>query len=268
MNRTDVAYLVNSTPAYFYILPFHFEMLRRYAPDLKWKVILATEVPDHPVCTTVAAKYDVEIMTLDAGRAGFLDSRGAALESLVARYSYVFPVQEDFILERLIDGAEFEAVLREMDATPGLVSARSMPCPGPFTNALGYDGLPAWRRLDGSVDAMGFVFQATLWKTSALLLYYSAVCARLEYYAPKATTNPSDRTRIEVKENLAENAVGQGIFWKLSTDLQWTHIAYARRGRQPNGVYLSPFPYRPTAIVRGTLEPWATELARREGFVL
>ena len=263
-----MAYLVNSTPTYFYMLPFHFAMLRRYAPELKWKVILATEVPDHPVCRDVAAKYDVEILALEGSHAGFLESRGAALESLVTSYKYVFPVQEDFILERGMDGAEFASVLQSMDTNSQLVSARCMPCPGPSVGGVAPPDLPSWRRLESALDEMGFVFQATLWKTSALLLYYSSLCARLEYYAPKATTDPSDRTRIEVKENIAENAVGQGIFWKMSYDLLWTHIAYARRGKQPNGVYLSPFPYRPTAIVRGVLEPWAKELARREGIVL
>jgi hypothetical protein len=31
---------------------------------------------------------------------------------------------------------------------------------------------------------------------------------------------------------------------------------------------LCPWPYRPTAIVKGRLEPWAEELGRREGFNL
>jgi hypothetical protein len=33
-------------------------------------------------------------------------------------------------------------------------------------------------------------------------------------------------------------------------------------------VYLSPWPYRPTAIVHGRLEPWAAELGLREGVPL
>jgi hypothetical protein len=33
-------------------------------------------------------------------------------------------------------------------------------------------------------------------------------------------------------------------------------------------VYLSPWPYRPTAIVQGRLEPWAAELGKREGVPL
>ena len=47
MDRTDVAILVNSTPAYYYILPLFFTMLRRYAPDLEWPVYLATEELEH-----------------------------------------------------------------------------------------------------------------------------------------------------------------------------------------------------------------------------
>ena len=36
----------------------------------------------------------------------------------------------------------------------------------------------------------------------------------------------------------------------------------------PNGVYFSPWPYRPTAVVKGDLQQWAKDLIRREGFIL
>jgi len=268
MDRTDVAYVVNSTPAYFYILPFHFGMLRRYAPSLKWTVILATEVPDDPVCKEVAAKYDVEILPLDPKDAGFLDSRRAAGEALVTRFKYIFPVQEDFILERQMDGPEFASLLNRMDDDSRLVSARCMPCPGPFPDDDQCANLWSWQHLEPVMDSMGFVFQATMWKTSAFAQWYIAICGRLEELAPRETTDPKERAFIEVRGNLAENSEGQKVFWNMSYDLLWRHIGYTRCGKQPNGVYLSPFPYRPTAIVRGLLEPWAKELARREGFFL
>ena len=65
MNTNNVAYLINSTPKYYYILELHLVLLRRYAPNLKWPVYLATEEPDHPVCKLLQEKYEVEILVLE-----------------------------------------------------------------------------------------------------------------------------------------------------------------------------------------------------------
>jgi hypothetical protein len=43
------------------------------------------------------------------------------------------------------------------------------------------------------------------------------------------------------------------------------HVGWKRAGPWSNAVYMSPWPYRPTAIVQGRLEPWAAELGKREG---
>ena len=53
-------------------------------------------------------------------------------------------------------------------------------------------------------------------------------------------------------------------FWKWSVEKKYGHIAFERAGPWKNAVFLSPFPYRPTAIVRGELEAWARELMERE----
>jgi hypothetical protein len=65
--------------------------------------------------------------------------------------------------------------------------------------------------------------------------------------------------------NFAENADGQRFFWKFSHARGDVHLAWVRAGPWSNAVYLSPWPYRPTAIVQGKLEPWAAELGKREG---
>jgi hypothetical protein len=64
MDRTDVVILVNSTPKYYYILELFFGMLRRYAADLKWDIVLATEMPNHPECKLVEKKYGVKILQI------------------------------------------------------------------------------------------------------------------------------------------------------------------------------------------------------------
>jgi hypothetical protein len=63
--KNNIAYLINSTPNYYYILELHLVLLRRYAPNLKWEVFLATEEPEHPVCELLVEKYDVKLLVLE-----------------------------------------------------------------------------------------------------------------------------------------------------------------------------------------------------------
>lgn len=265
-----VAYLVNSTPSCYYMLPVHFALVRRYAPFMK-NLFLATEVPEHPICLAVAAEYAVELIPLKMRDEGFLESRRAALLALKDRFQFVLPVQEDFLLERSADEeAMLEAlkILTEMSAD--IVSARLMPCPGPKGGALAaasFEPHDRWAFLSEKTDEYGFTFQATLWNIKACYTWYNAVCERLEDAYPLSSTNPELRRHIEIRANFAENAEGQRFFWKIfsSNDYDALHIAWRRAGPWSNAVYLSPWPYRPTAIVQGRLEPWAQELAAREG---
>ena len=264
MERKDVVILVNSTPKYYYILDFMFGMLHRYAPELAWDCVFATEMEEHPVCVSLKAKYNVIILPLEKDDKGFLNSRRAALSQLVSRYKYCLPLQDDFILERALNCKALESVLQRFDTDKYLVSARLMPCPGPLESIIG-DSL--WGPITRN-DEYKFVFQATLWKTKACLEWYTRICDLLEKCAPKDVASEIHRTQIEIRGNIAENSVGQAEFWKWTNEKQYTHIAWIRKGSWANAVYLSPFPYRPTAIVRGSLETWAQDLAKREGFKL
>ena len=247
------------------MLPVHFALVRRYAPFMK-NLFLATEVPDHPICIAVAKEYDVELIPLKERDAGFLESRRAALLALEPRFKYVLPAQEDFLLDR---PADEEAMLESLGifADGTILSARLMPCPGPkggmAQNSFGQ--YPRWAFLSEKTDEYGFTFQATLWSTAACCAWYDALCIRLEEEYPFATTSPDQRRHIEIRANFAENAEGQRFFWKIFDKYNKRHIGWRRAGPWPNAVYLSPWPYRPTAIVKGRLEPWAEELARREG---
>ena len=269
MDRDDCVLFVNSTPAYYYILPLFFSLLRRYAPALKWAVILATEEPWHPVCQEVSKKFGVELLTIPQESKGFLESRLATLELLESRFTYCFPLQEDFLLEMPMDHGAFAALFKAMDGSPTVASARCMPCPGPGAKAACRSGFPGWKILGRETDQYGFTFQATLWRTAAAAQWYEWICATLDAICSKEADDAIARRKaIELTENLAENPNGQHGFWLWSAAKNYEHLAFERAGPQPNAVYLSPFPYRPTAIVRGQLEPWAEELARREGVPL
>ncbi len=270
MDRADVAILVNSTPPYYYILPFFFGMLRRYGRGLHWKVLLGSEQPDHPVCREVAEKYDVEIVPIPSAYSSFIDSRWYCLSYLQGRFAYVLPLQDDFILERPLWGSALDTILEAMDVGHELVSVRLMPCPGPVSGDKIYlqDGQMTLRTLSPTNDLYGFTYQATIWRWDACLAWFQTLADRLQVVAPREFTEQKARVRLEVGSNIAENAEGQKMFWDLAAARCWTHVAWERLGPWPNAVYLSPFPYRPTAIVRGALEGWAKELAKREGFAL
>lgn len=254
MERTDVCILINSTPKYYYILPFMVGMLRRYAPGLAWPIYVATEDPMNPIIISL----NVKLIVLDESKAGFLESRRTALGELLGQYKYCLPLQDDFILEGRMDGAAIAAILKALERDDDVVSARLMPCPGPKGNA---NFIPGWNYITDA-DTYGFTFQATIWKTYACYQWYSDICSTLYKKIEGADAG------LEVRQNLAENAEGQAVFWTMSRTYQYKHVGWNRRGNWPNAVYLSPFPYRPTAIVRGELEGWAKELMAREGFGL
>jgi hypothetical protein len=263
------AYLVNSTPKYYYLLPLHFTLIRRYAPFVSFPLILATEEPEHPICKQVSEEFGVEILPLKKEEAGFLDSRAAALRqlALTGRFLFVLPMQEDFLLDRIPDWGCFTEAVSILESSKNIIaSVRLMPCPGP--NGPPMESMPIWAGITSTTDTYGFTFQCTLWRLDACLDWYRALTAKLEKEWPRDVTPKDMRTEIEVRRNFAENAEGQRFFWKFFTERKQTHIGYIRVGAWSNAVYLSPWPYRPTAIVKGKLEPWADELAKREGVKL
>jgi hypothetical protein len=263
-----VAYLVNSTPAYYYMLPLHFTLIRRYAPFMT-DLFLATEVPDHPICQQVVKEHGVTLIPLDTKEAGFLASRATALQqlSLSGKYLYVIPAQEDFLVDRVPDfGALVEGLVILEDSQGLIASARLMPCPGPKGTPMAHQHL--WAGLTPATDEYGFTFQATLWSLEACCAWYMALVKKLELEWPMATTSPQARRHIEIRGNFAENTEGQQFFWKFFKERRQVHIGWLRAGPWSNAVYMCPWPYRPTAIVNGRLEPWAEELGRREGVPL
>jgi len=253
MYRKDVAYVVNSTPKYYYLLKAHFALIETYAKGLAWPMFIGSEAPE------LLGDLDATIIKLGAADAGFWESRVATVEALPAYIKYVLPMQEDFLLERKVDGDELEAVLEYMDMNPLTQSARLMPCPGPASSV---EVLRGWSKLSEQ-DLYLFVFQATLWRRSAYVSYLKAVIEM----AKKMYLDLDEPTwsKVAVNENLAENANGRKIFMRLFNLND--HIAWIRSSPRPNAVYDSIWPYRPTAVVKGVFQPWAKEILFRESLL-
>lgn len=250
MDRTDCAYLINTTPKYFYLLPLHITLLHRYAPSLKWPIYIATEAPEllpplnHP---------NLQILKLAPTDSGFLESRQAATAALPESINYVFPIQEDFLLEGRPMEKEIAAAF---EALEHVASVRLMPCPGPKGDTF----FNEFKVLDFTKDSLVFTYQATIWKRTPYQIFMNTLLHKLE------GKSQAEKNRIGIKVNIAENADGQRILKELFPDD--LHLSVIRDYPHSNAVYLCPWPYRPTAVVQGVLEPWAVDLAKREGFLL
>jgi len=166
-------------------------------------------------------------------------------------------MQEDFLLERKVDGEELEIILEYMDINPLVKSARLMPCPGPESKK---EVIRGWSQLSEK-DLYLFVFQATLWRRDDYVSYLKAIIseAKKKYVGLDVVS----WNKTAVNENLAENVEGRKIFLRLFNVSD--HVAWIRLSARPNAVYDSIWPYRPTAVVKGVFQPWAADMLKREG---
>ncbi len=262
MNRRDCAYLINSTPKYYYLLELHLTLLQRYAPTLEWPVYLATEVPTHPLLQDLKRKFpSLHILAIPESQSMFLESRLAGTEALPNHIRYIFPIQEDFLLEARPIPEVLAEACEVLEMSPSISSMRLMPCPGPVSSQTW--GKTKWRILDFDKDPYVFTYQATVWRREDYTTFLSSLLHHIRETRGSALTT-QQQVAIQIKENIAEIHEGQQIL-KRVTGL---HLAWPREGPQPNAVYLAPWPYRPTAVVRGLLEPWAKDLAERESVPL
>lgn len=260
MDRQDVCILINSTPRYFPVLELQLKLLRRYAPKLHWAVYFATEASSSSFVNDLQKKYSLEVIPLDETETGFLESREAALRKLPKTYTYVLPLQEDFLLDREPMYKILAEACRILDMDRNVASLRLMPCPGPMEKDPLYHPEMKWKVLTED-DTMTFTYQATLWRTYDLHSYYKTLLTSIQKDFPSATT-PEQKKTIALKMNCAETHYGQS---KLRSNPNLLHLSWDRAGPWANAVYLCPFPYRPTAIVQGKIEPFAQELSKREG---
>lgn len=260
MGIESVCILINSTPKYFEVLKLQLLMMRRYAPCPGWPVFLATEVPEHPIVLELETQFGIQVLPIPETESGFLESRLAALERLPSQFQFVLPLQEDFLLDRPADLVALEQAVSILSSDPRVSSLRLMPCPGPSKEDANYSEKP-WKIL-GHEDFYWFTFQATLWRRRPLVTYFQELLAEIRLKFPTATSH-AEKKRIALDMNAAESDFGQTILRRLSENQ--IHLAWPRVGDWPNAVYLCPWPYRPTAVVKGKLMDFAKELFKREG---
>jgi len=268
MDSTECAYLINTTPKYFSLLPLHIKLLERYAPTLKWPIFIATESPELlPPLTPVP-----NILILEKKDSGFFESRAASMKLLPSSIKYVFPIQEDFLLEGRPMEKEIDEAFQIFHTDSSVASIRLMPCPGPSPYDASY--IPekpwnvwnawnvwnVWKVLEFEKDSLVFTYQATLWKRSEYYTFMNALLHKTQHL------NERQKLNTAIKINLAEIPEGQQVLKTCLSSKK--HLSISRLHSHPNAVYLCPWPYRPTAVVRGSLESWARDLAEREGLFL
>lgn len=264
MDRQDVAYFVNSTPKYFYLLRLHFQLLRRYAQNLKWPTYMVTEASSDKTIQALEKEFGVKILEIPESERFFLESRLAACRRLPEEIKYIFPMQEDFLLGGRIDESAIEEALEILEKDESVSSIRLMPCPGPKADSETYRS-SSYKILN---DSFLFTYQATIWRRNAYELFMASLLDIPEsIFLDRYPGSPTDETKVkkflQVDFNLAENGFGQK---KLREVLGSTiHLAWPRAHPHPNAVFLCPWPYRPTAVEKGKLGEWVHEFAKREG---
>jgi hypothetical protein len=135
-----------------------------------------------------------------------------------------------------------------------------MPCPGPHESDVSYVKEKPWKILSEK-NIYLFTYQATLWRRMDLTIYFETLLRSIEKDFGKRGEN--EKKYLALTSNIGENHYGQKV---LKQCLENTlHLCWPRAHQNPNAVYLCPWPYRPTAVVRGKLEAFAEELFRREG---
>jgi hypothetical protein len=256
---SSCAIVVNTCPKYFYLLEGYFGLIRRYAEKLDWDIYLATEKPDDSIITRCIQFYKIKIIKLDeSSQADFFESRVSAIEALPSNIKYVLPLQDDFLLER--PGANVDALknaIEILDTDSSVLSLRLMPCPGSSGNTIYKTN---WKKLEE--NDLHFSYQATIWRREVYMNYFKRLIQQGRDLYPNMTS--SEWNTYAIKMNPAETFTGLNLLKLLyPTSI---HLCWSRVGSWANAVYWCPWPYRPTAVVQGVLQPWAEELIKREGF--
>ena len=241
--------------------------IRRYAPKLhSVPIFIATELrPTEGSCLESILSYrNTHHIVLESEESGFLESRLAGIGYLPDQYDFVLPLQEDFWLDRAPDYSKLDEAVNILKEDLKVKSLRLMPSPGPHQDDIVYKA--GWRVL-GKYDAYKFTFQATLWRAEMYRKFLERVLMTASKDFHESGLPSTDWAKYCIRANVAENLKGQEIFSEFM-NANSLHLSIERESKNKNAVYLAPWPYRPTAVVQGSLEPWAKEFAKREGFKL
>lgn len=261
--------LINTTPKYMPLVDVQVACIRRYARGLdSIPIFLATEMPvSNFYVDRILSNTNVHYMSLQKDESEFIESRLAATSYIPDEYDYILPLQDDFWLDRAPDYKLIEDAINILKTDPKVQSIRMMPSPAASSFAETYGGRGPWKILD-QADAYKFTFQATLWRKKPYMDFLEVILKRASKDFEDSGLPRSDWSKFCVRINVAENMKGQATFNEVCMGQGRIHLCIERPGRQANAVFLSPWPYRPTAVVHGKLEPWAIDFAYREGFSL
>ena len=257
--------LINTTPKYMPLAEVQITCIRRYANDLdSVPIFLATELTTYNDYVERILKIkNVHHIVLQKEESEFIESRLAAMNYLPQEYSYVLPLQEDFWLDRRPDLLRLNEAIKILDTDPKVKSLRLMPSPGPDPADPVYCN--NWRVLTVR-DTYRFTYQATLWRCGDYSKFLEAVLKSASKDFADINGSKSQWSKFCIRANVAENAKGQELFKNKCMSKDSIHLSIERAHKASNAVFLAPWPYRPTAVVQGTLEPWAREFLEREGF--
>jgi hypothetical protein len=229
-----------------------------------FRVVLATELPTHESVLSLIESFSfLEILPLTTK--DFLESRLETMY-LLKDSPIILPVQEDFLLEARPMREKLEEAFYILKTDDNVASIRIMPCPGPSSSALFYKDSDYWKELKFT-EGMVFTYQATLWKKEVYENFLKDLLTIRDTVYGWVQTD-KQKKQFALTMNAAEQEVGQNVLYTLSRKYSYIHLSCLREGKQPNAVYLAPWPYRPTAVVKGKLESWAKELAVRESAYL
>jgi hypothetical protein len=242
--------------------------IRRYADGLvKVPIYLATELTaENEYVKRILDLPNVFLVHLQDSETDFLESRIAAFEYLT-EYKYILPLQDDFWLDRAPNYTLLDEALSIMNADQTVQSIRLMPSPGPHSADLDYKAETysgRWKLLSDS-DTYRFTFQATLWRTKPYSIFLQTL-VQLEKPVFTMYKQVVSWSKYCISVNIAENTQGQALFKRLCMNPESNHLSIERQGAHANAVFKAPWPYRPTAVVHGVLQPWAKEFMEREGF--
>ena len=259
--------LINTTTKYMPLVDVQVACIRRYATALdSISIFLATEKPVSNFYVNRILSYkNVHYISLQKDESEFIESRLAATSYIPDEYDYILPLQDDFWLDRAPDYRLLEDAIHILKTDLKVQSIRIMPSPAPGSFAETYRG--PWKILE-QTDGYKFTFQATFWRRKPYMDFLEVILKRASKDFEDSGLPRSDWSKFCVRVNVAENMKGQATFSEVCMGQDKIHLCIERPGRQPNAVFLSPWPYRPTAVVHGKLEPWALEFAYREGFSL
>lgn len=258
--------LINTTPKYMKYAEVQVACIRRYASQLDMiPIFLATELTESDPCVKrILSNRNTTHVHLQPTESGFLESRIAAV-SYLGEFDYVLPLQEDFWLDRSPDLIALKNALYILETDMRVKSIRLMPSPGP--NIADRKYMDIWKILS-EADTYRFTFQATLWRCSAYLEFLRPLLIQAKKDFGITGQPISEWATFCIRMNVAENFRGQKLFLDTCMGPNKIHLSITREHHSPNAVFLAPWPYRPTAVVQGSLESWAKEFAEREGFIL